>query len=310
MICETCADKYNLAVVEGLYSPGRNERPMTVGIVAQRDNDRAMALASTLTARLREVSAPVAVDETTGEALSDHDAWEAATPSSRPVGTMDECALVVSIGGDGTFLYAARGAGSTPIMGVNLGEVGFLNAIAPEEAVETVVAEVEHIQKTGSARTRAMPRLQASGEDWELAAALNEVVVQGSHRGSGGGGSFEVRVDGSLYTSGHSDGVLVATPTGSTAYNLSEGGPLVHPAVSGLVVTGMAQTDGMPPLVVDADSDVTVTLREANSGVVVSDGRVRNEITPPAEVTLSRAGEPMRLAGPPLDFFTALGKLG
>jgi len=283
---------------------------MTVGIVAQRDNDRAMALASTLTDRLHAVSAPVAVDGTTGEALADHEAWTADTPSTRPVEAMSECSLVVSIGGDGTFLYAARGAGSTPIMGVNLGEVGFLNALAPEEAVETVVAEVEHIQKTGSARTRAMPRLRASGDGWELPPALNEVVVQGSHRGSGGGGEFEIRVDGSLYTSGHGDGILIATPTGSTAYNLSEGGPLVHPAVGGLVVTGMAHTDGMPPLVVDADSDVTVVLRTADSGVVVADGRRRQEISPPAEVTLARANEPIRLAGPPLDFFTALGKLG
>jgi NAD+ kinase len=283
---------------------------MTVGIVAQRDNDRAMALASTLADRLGDVSAPVAVDETTGAALADHEAWDAATPSTRPVDSMHGCTLVVSIGGDGTFLYAARGAGSTPIMGVNLGEVGFLNALAPEEAVETVVAEVEHIQKTGSARTRAMPRLRATGDDWELSPALNEVVVQGSHRGSGGGAEFEIRVDGSLYTTGHADGVLLATPTGSTAYNLSEGGPLVHPEVGGLVITGMAQSDGMPPLVVDVDSDVTVSLTGAEDGVVVSDGRIREEVSPPETVTLSRANEPIRLAGPPLDFFTALRKLG
>ena len=283
---------------------------MTVGIVAQRDNDRAMALASTLTDRLHGVSAMVAVDETTGGALADHDAWDAATPSTRPVGEMSDCDLVVSIGGDGTFLYAARGTGSTPIMGVNLGEVGFLNALAPEEAVETVVAEVEHIQKTGSARTRAVPRLRASGDGWALSPALNEVVIQGTHRGSGGGGEFEIRVDGSLYTSGHADGVLVATPTGSTAYNLSEGGPLVHPAVGGIVITGMAQADGMPPLVVDVDSDVTVSLSAADEGVVVSDGRIREEVSPPETVTVTRANEPIRLAGPPLDFFTALRKLG
>lgn len=283
---------------------------MTVGIVAQRDNDRAMALASTLTDRLQDVSATVAVDETTGGALAGHEAWDADTPSTRPVDEMSECTLVVSIGGDGTFLYAARGAGSTPIMGVNLGEVGFLNALAPEEAVETVVAEVEHIQKTGTARTRAMPRLRAAGDDWELPPALNEVIVSGAHRGSGGGAAFEVRVDGSPYISGHADGVLVATPTGSTAYNLSEGGPLVHPAVGGLVITGMAQSDGMPPLVADVDSDVTVVVSGTDEGVVVSDGRIRAELSPPERVTLTRASEPIRLAGPPLDFFTALGKLG
>jgi NAD+ kinase len=72
----------------------------------------------------------------------------------------------------------------------------------------------------------------------------------------------------------------------------------------------MAQDDGMPPLVVAADSDVTVTLRDAETGVAVSDGRQRAELTPPTAVHLSRANEPVRLAGPPLDFFTALRKLG
>jgi NAD+ kinase len=223
---------------------------------------------------------------------------------------MATCTLVVSIGGDGTFLYAARGAGSAPIIGVNLGEVGFLNAIAPEEAVETVIAEVEHIHKTGSARTRSMPRLRASGDDWELSPALNEIVIQGTHRGTGGGGRFAVSVDGSSFVDSHSDGVLVATQTGSTAYNLSEGGPLVHPSVTGFILTGMAQTSGMPSLVISPDSEVTVDITETDRAVVVSDGRVRKELTPPAAVTLSRATEPVRLAGPPLDFFTALEKLG
>ncbi|WP_276272773.1 NAD(+)/NADH kinase [Haloarcula litorea] len=282
---------------------------MRVGLVAQRDNDRALALANTLTRRLDAVGASVVVDPTTGEAATDGGDWDGAVPSSVDVDEMAACDLVVSVGGDGTFLYAARGAGSTPIMGVNLGEVGFLNSLAPEEAVETVVAEAEHIQKTGSARTRAMPRLRAGGDGWALPPALNEVVVQGDHRGSGGGGHFRVSVDGATYSEGHADGVLVATPTGSTAYNLSEGGPLVHPDVAGLVVTGMADDDGMPPLVVDADSDVVVELTDAEAGVAVSDGRVREERATPLRVTLSRAGEPVRLAGPPLDFFTALDKL-
>ena len=282
---------------------------MSVGIVAQRDNDSAISLAATLAGRLQDAAASVVVDETTREALADHGDWPDGRPAAKAVESMDDCDLVVSIGGDGTFLYAARGAGSTPIMGVNLGEVGFLNAIAPEEAIETVVAEVEHIQKTGSARTRAMPRLRARGPGWELSPALNEVVVQGGHRGSGGGATFEIIVDGARYNRGHADGVLVATPTGSTAYNLSEGGPLVHPDVAGLVVTEMAGEDAMPPLIVGSDSDVVVEVRDAESAVVVSDGRIREQVTPPERVTLSRGSEPVRLAGPPLDFFTALHKL-
>jgi NAD+ kinase len=194
-------------------------------------------------------------------------------------------------------------------MGVNLGEVGFLNAIPPEAAVETVATEVERAQREGRVETREMPRIAAAGEDWTLPAALNEVVVQGPRRGHGGGAALEVRVDGSLYTSGEADGVLVATPTGSTAYNLSEGGPLVHPEVGSLVVTEMCAEESMPPLVVDADTTVTVRVEAPDGSYAVSDGRARQELDAPTQVSIERADEPVRVAGPPLDFFAALSKI-
>ncbi|WP_372479413.1 NAD(+)/NADH kinase [Halomicrobium sp. HM KBTZ05] len=286
---------------------------MKVGIVAQRSNRRATALATQLFERLHDGETTVVFDETTAAALSaDESRWpdgQTATPTGRGVDEMDGCDLVVSIGGDGTFLFAARGAGSTPILGVNLGEVGFLNAVAPDEAVETVVEEVRRIRETGNARTRTVPRLRATGEDWTLPPALNEIVIQGPQRGHGGGAGFEVRVDGALYTSGRADGVLVATPTGSTAYNLSEDGPLVHPAVDGLVVTEMAGEEAMPPLVVDDSSEITVRIESGAESVVVSDGRVREAVAPPSQVTVARASESVNIAGPQRDFFAALGKL-
>ena len=286
---------------------------MKVGIVAQRSNHRATSLATRLFERLHDEATTVVFDETTTATLTaDESRWPAgedATPTSCPVDAMDSCDLVVSIGGDGTFLLAARGAGSTPILGVNLGEVGFLNAVAPDEAVETVAEEVRRLRETGEARTRTVPRLRADGDDWTLPPALNEIVVQGSTRGHGGGAGFEVRVDGSLYTSGRADGVLVATPTGSTAYNLSEDGPLVHPSVDGIVVTEMAGEEAMPPLVVDDSSEITIRIEDGAESVVVSDGRVRRAVTPPAQVTVSRAAEPVEIAGPQRDFFAALGKL-
>ncbi|ESS09268.1 MAG: putative sugar kinase [uncultured archaeon A07HN63] len=103
--------------------------------------------------------------------------------------------------------------------------------------------------------------------------------------------------------------MLIATQTGSTAYNLSEDGPLVHPSVDGLVVNEMSGTDPMPPLVVDDDATVTVTARDADHAVVVSDGRQPHEIELPAEITVARTEPPVRLAGPVADFFEALGKL-
>jgi len=272
---------------------------MRVGIVAQRGNARAAYLAADIADALPD-EVEVWVDEASADAaeLEGHEVSEFST-----------CDLVVSIGGDGTFLFAARGAGSVPVLGVNLGEVGFLNAVAPDDAVAAVKQEVERYLETGAVRSRDVPRIEASGADWVLTPALNEVVVQGPQRGHGQGVTVEVRVDGSLYTASHADGVLVSTPTGSTAYNLSEGGPLVHPSVGGFVVTEMCGYESMPPLVVDEDSTVTVRLTDTDIGYVVSDGRAKHELDAPAQITIDRAPDPVRIAGPALDFFAGLGKL-
>lgn len=272
-----------------------------VGVVAQRGNARAAYLAAELREVLAGSETTVWMDTATASALD---------VEGRDVEVFKECDLVVSIGGDGTFLYAARGAGSTPVMGVNLGEVGFLNAVAPDDAVDVVQDEVERFLDTGAVRHREVPRVRASGErDWSLTPAINEMVVQGSQRGHGQGLEVEVRVDGSLYAAGHADGVLVATPTGSTAYNLSEGGPLVQPGVPALVVTLLCPSDPMPPLVVGLDSEVSVRVDGAETAVVSSDGSRMQTVAPPEVVTMEPAAEPARVAGPQSDFFQALNKL-
>lgn len=191
---------------------------------------------------------------------------------------------------------------------MNLGEVGFLNAVSPADAIDEVLSEVAAF-RDGTSSVREVPRIVARGDDWEIEPSVNEVVVHGPRRGHGGGAGLEIRVDGSLYSGGNADGVLVTTPTGSTAYNLSEGGPLVHPGVDGLVVTEMAPQEGMPPLVVPQDATVTVTVTDADSAIVVGDGRIRQPISPPTEVRIEQSNSPVRLAGPTSDFFEALGKL-
>jgi len=271
---------------------------MRVGIVAQRGNSRAAYLASDIAAT---VDAEVCFDAETAAHLD-------RAEEGRPTDAFADRDLVVSIGGDGTFLYAARNAGTTPILGVNLGEVGFLNAIAPEDAVEAVAAEVERYHETGSVRHRELPRIRARGEDWTIPPALNEIAVLGPQRGRGGGCAVSVRVDGDLYTASHADGVLIATAVGSSAYNLSEGGPLVRPGTGALVVTGMCAADPMPPLVTDVEDEVAVRVEDADAAVVTSDGGNDEWLTPPAQVTVERAA-PARIAGPGVDFFTALGKL-
>ncbi|MFB6125667.1 MAG: NAD(+)/NADH kinase [Halanaeroarchaeum sp.] len=275
---------------------------MRVGIVAQRGNARAAYLADDLREMLTDDGVTVWLDAATAGVVD---------AESHDVGDLSACDLVVSIGGDGTFLYAARGAGSTPVLGVNLGEVGFLNAVSPDDAFGAVDREVERFRETGSVRYREVPRVTATAEDedWTITPAINEVTIQGPQRGHGQGITVEVRIDGSLYTSADADGILVATPTGSTAYNLSEGGPLVHPRVDALVVTDMVGTGSMPPIVVPPDKEIEIRVERAEHAVVSSDGSNHHRLATPGAVTLVAAPEPARVAGPVSDFFTALNKL-
>ena len=274
---------------------------MEVGIVARKGSERAVEVAEALRDAVNDTGESVWLDAVTAGALDESD-------RGRPVGKLADSDLAVAVGGDGTFLFVARNAADTPIVGVNLGEVGFLNAVPPEEATEAVLAEIEAFDR-GAMTVREAPRLVARAGDWTSVPAANEIVVQGSRRGPGAGIDYEVRVDGTRYSGGRADGVLVATPTGSTAYNLSERGPLVHPGVNGLIVNEMAAVDGMPPLVVDSDAVVTVDVEQADETIVVSDGRNSATLDAPTEVTLERTSPPMRIAGPPSNFFEALEKL-
>ena len=269
---------------------------MHIGVVAKRDTPRAVELAGRIR---RRVDATVTLDEVTAEALD---------TEGRSVGELAACDLVVSIGGDGTFLFAAREVSPTPVMGVNLGEVGFLNAVSPGDCVESVQSAVECL-RDGEATFQKLPQIRAEGDGWRLPAAVNEVAILGPQRGRNNGIGFEIRVDGERYAGGRGDGVLVSTPAGSTAYNLSEGGPLVHPDLSAFVVTEMCPAEQMPSLAVPTAAEVTVRVEGAASAVVVADGRSRERVDLPSTVSLRPAETPVRIAGPRLEFFTALGKL-
>jgi len=273
-----------------------------VGIVAQRENDRAQSLAETLLGVLeREYGERPVVDEETESVID---------AEGVPVDAMAACELVVSIGGDGTLLFVAREVGDTPILGVDLGEVGYLNAVDPSDAREVVTSVVDRL-RSRSLECHELVRLAATGvgDAWTLGPALNEVVVHGPRRGRGGGATVAVRVDGRQYHAGHADGVLVATPTGSTAYNLSEDGPLIHPTADALVITGMATAESMAPLVVDPGMEIELSISDADTGYVIADGRNRRPLEPPATVSVSVADDPVRLVGPRPRFVEALEKL-
>jgi len=274
---------------------------MQLGIVAQKGNDRAHDLAAAL-ARDVDGSASVRIDTATAAAID-------APAEGVPIGAMADDDLVVSVGGDGTFLHVARQVGTTPILGVNLGEVGFLNAVPPEEATESVRGEIAHIEEFGTPRYREVPRIRGHGTGISLAPALNDIVVQGPGRGHGQRAEISVSIAGATYLDGRADGVVVATQTGSTAYNLSEGGPIVPPSVSGMVVTPMCAEAPVPPLVLGAEETIVVRVEGAETATVVGDGSERERLDTPAEVEIDLGSPPARIAGSPPEFFRALEKI-
>ncbi len=272
---------------------------MVVGVVAQQGNERARALADEIATVLPADGISVWVDAVTAADLD---------REGTHIADMDGADLVASIGGDGTFLFTARWLSDTPIVGVNLGEVGFLNGVSPTDTT-TVLESLYEDLKTGELQTKALPRVEVSDADWKLGPALNEITVHAPHRGPSGDFSHSIAVDGDHFTSDRADGVIIATPTGSTAYNLSEGGPLLTPDVPGLIITEMCGRDPMPPLVVPLDSTVTVELSGVQQGVVIADGRTRKEVSVPTTVTIQRADAPLHVAGPQVAFLQTLEKL-
>ena len=278
-----------------------------VGIIGQRTNAQAEAVVETLLEVLTPRSdVDVRIDTTTATALG--------VDTGASTDELAACDLAVSVGGDGTFLYTARTVGATPILGINLGEVGFLTAVDPADATEAVTNAIERYQR-GELTVHDLPTLKVRGTDTDaLPVAVNEVVVQARRRGASANVTFDLEVNGTHYATERADGVLVATPTGSTAYNLSEDGPLVHPRVGATVVTVMCPQTGTRPLVVDADATVTITANSTTeaatpTGHLVVDGRDRQEISLPTTVTIEQARTPARIAGPGVDFFEALEKL-
>lgn len=271
----------------------------TVGLVAKPDHDRARKLAATIAATLAAEDVAVMVDETTADALD---------RAGHPIEALDSCDLVVSLGGDGTLLYVVRAVGSTPVVGVDLGEVGLLAAVDPEAAPETVTQLVRACSN-GTLETEPRRRVVARGDDWTLDPALNEVLIQGPRRGPAGGVSLSVRVDDSAPLETAAEGILIATPAGATAYNLSEGGPFVQPAADVLLLTPMSDRDRGRSIVVDGEATVSVTADAAETVSIIADGADRRTVETPTTITIEVASTPARLAGPPTDFVDAIATL-
>jgi NAD+ kinase len=206
--------------------------------------------------------------------------------------------IVMVFGGDGTFLRAAELARFTDaaLMGVNLGRVGFLAETEPEAVEETLTA-IEHCAYRVEERlTLEVDVLDRDGEIVGGTWALNEISVEKAERSR----VLDVvlAIDGRPLTSFGCDGVLCATPTGSTAYAFSAGGPVVWPDVEALLlVPSNAHALFARPLVTSPNSELTVAIPpDGNTARVSADGRRVVEIPSGGRVNVHRADRPVRIA--------------
>ena len=206
--------------------------------------------------------------------------------------------IVMVFGGDGTFLRAAELArySNAALMGVNLGRVGFLAETEPE-AVEETLHAIERCEYSVEKRLAIeVDVLDATGAVVGGTWALNEASVEKSERSRVL--DVVVAIDGRPVTSFGCDGVLCATPTGSTAYAFSAGGPVVWPDVEAmLVVPSNAHALFARPLVTSPDAVLTVAIpADGNRAHVSADGRRAVEVPEGGRVDVRRAARPVRIA--------------
>jgi NAD+ kinase len=215
--------------------------------------------------------------------------------------------LIVVLGGDGTLLGMARAVGDlgVPILGVNVGGLGFLTATTLDEmlpALEAVLAGRMAVEERMLLSARVVRSGQASGEH----VALNDVVIMKSAMSRII--NLSVSVESEHATAYRADGLIISTPTGSTAYCLSAGGPILHPAMDALVLTPIcSHTLTNRPIVLPGSHHVEVTLTTDEDVMVTLDGQVGLPLREGDTVRVAKAAARIRLVRfPHKDFFTVL----
>lgn len=268
-------------------------------VVAHAHRDDTVAAAERVVAALRGAGARPVL------AADDRDELAAVAPGFGDVAVLGDdvpiadIELAIVLGGDGTILRAAELVrdGTAPVLGINMGHVGFLAEIERDDmddAVRRVIDRDYGVEERLTLQVRVKDSVDAViYETW----ALNEATVEKASRER----MLEVviEVDGRPLSSFGCDGVVVSTPTGSTAYNFSAGGPVIWPTVEAISVVPLsAHALFAKPLVVGPEHAVAIEVLERTNGVGIlwCDGRRSHDLPPGARVVVRRSDRSIRLA--------------
>lgn len=209
----------------------------------------------------------------------------------------DQIDALITLGGDGTLLRGARwlDGKDKPILGVNLGRLGFLTSCQAED-LESALKHLAGGEYVAQPRMALSARaIDAAGETRRQWRALNDFVL---HKGGFARVvRLNVSVDGESIGTYAADGIVISTPTGSTAYSLSAGGPVVVPTVESIIITPVsAHTLAIRSLVIPADAEVTVEANESPTELLVTvDGQVGTSFVKGEQLKVRRADNPVRI---------------
>ncbi|OGK98834.1 MAG: NAD(+) kinase [Candidatus Rokubacteria bacterium RIFCSPHIGHO2_12_FULL_73_22] len=273
-----------------------------IGVVARPGAVRAQAVVAELLAWLAARGHAAVLEKETAALVP-----TATAPSVGKPELPGQADLIVVLGGDGTLLSMARAVGDqgVPLLGVNLGGLGFLTATTLEEmfpALEAWLAGRMAVDERMTLAARVLRQGQTLGEH----AALNDVVITKSAMSRII--DFSVSVDGQFATSYRADGLIISTPTGSTAYSLSAGGPILWPEMDAIVLTPIcSHTLTNRPIVVPGAQRVEVTILTSEEVMVTMDGQVGVTLREQDTVEVRQAGARIRLVRfPQQSFFSVL----
>lgn len=274
------------------------EEVRTIALVAKRDQPQAVRVAAQIRERHpdREVIAEAHLAAALGWPLCDDPELAARAD------------LLIVLGGDGTLIHAARllGGRPVPILGVNLGSLGFLTEVPLPELFPLLEQTLAGERQIDS-RMKLSCRLLRGGELLVQDEVLNDVVI---NKGALARiTDYQVSLNGQFVTLYKSDGVIVATPTGSTAYSLSANGPIIHPAVDCMIITPICpHALTQRPIVIPADQGVNITLKSESADVYLTiDGKTGHPLRQGDRVEVRRSpNRVLVIRNPRMDYFAVL----
>jgi NAD+ kinase len=266
----------------------------TIGILARPRRDDLAGVVPGLLQWLEQRGVRVLCDAETASCLAPSDRIRTRQQLA------EEAQLLLVLGGDGTLLAAARLAAvrGIPVLPINLGSLGFLTSFTLEElypALEETLAGRHAVSERVFLQAQ-FPRL---GAVVETQIALNEAVINKTAMSRMI--ELELAIDGAFVCRYRSDGLIVATPTGSTPYSLSAGGPIVHPSVEAFLITPICpHTLTDRPVVVQDSSIIEVTVQGHTEKVFLTlDGQTGIELQPGDRVRITKAAARLKLIQPP-----------